>query len=82
MMEPLIAYLHYLSILLTAGFLVAELVTCRPGMTGERARRLAAIDVVFFVSALAALATGLLDQADAHVRPLEARGGERRRAGG
>jgi putative membrane protein len=60
MMEPLIAYLHYLSILLTAGFLVADLVTCRPGMTGEQARRLTAVDVVFFVSALAALATGLL----------------------
>ena len=60
MLEPLIAYLHYLSIILTAGFLVGELVMCRPGLTSEQARRLASIDVVFFVSALAALATGLL----------------------
>ena len=60
MMEPLVAYLHYLSIILTAGFLVAELVTCRHGITGEQAQHLAAIDVLFFVSALAALATGLL----------------------
>ena len=60
MMEPLVAYLHYLSIILTGGFLVGELVVCRPGMTSEQARRLASIDVVFFVSALAALATGLL----------------------
>jgi putative membrane protein len=60
MLEPLIAYLHYLSIILTAGFLVAELIACRPGLTSEQARRLASIDVVFFVSALAALATGLL----------------------
>ena len=60
MMEPLVAYLHYLSIILTAGFLVAELVTCRHGMTGEQAQHLATIDVVFLVSALAALATGLL----------------------
>ena len=60
MLEPLIAYLHSLSIILTAGFLVGELVMCRPGITGEQARRLASIDVVFFVSALAALATGLL----------------------
>jgi len=60
MMEPLLAYLHYLSIILTGGFLVGELVMCRPGMTSEQARRLASIDVVFFVSALAALATGLL----------------------
>jgi putative membrane protein len=60
MMEPLVAYLHYLSIILTGGFLIGELVMCRPGITGEQARRLAGIDVVFFVSALAALATGLL----------------------
>jgi putative membrane protein len=60
MMEPLVAYLHYLSIILTAGFLVGELVMCRAGMTAEQARRLAGIDVVFFVSALATLATGLL----------------------
>jgi putative membrane protein len=60
MMEPMIAYLHYLSIILTGGFLVGELVMCRPGMTSAQARRLASIDVVFFVSALVALATGLL----------------------
>jgi putative membrane protein len=60
MMEPLVAYLHYLSIILTGGFLVAELVMCRAGMTAEQARRLAIIDVVFLASALAALATGLL----------------------
>ena len=47
MMEPLIAYLHYLSIILTGGFLVGELVMCRPGMTSAQARRLASIDVVF-----------------------------------
>jgi len=59
-MEPLIAYLHYLSIILLAGFLVGELVMCRAGMTVEQARRLAGIDAVFFAAALAALATGLL----------------------
>ena len=59
-MEPLIAYLHYLSIFLIAGFLVGELVMCRAGMTTEQARRLAGIDAVFFAAALAALATGLL----------------------
>jgi putative membrane protein len=60
MMEPLVAYLHYVSIILTGGFLVAELLLCRVGITSEQARRLSAIDVAFFVSALAALATGLL----------------------
>jgi putative membrane protein len=59
-MEPLIAYLHYLSMILIGGFLVGELVMCRAGMTTEQARRLAGIDAVFFASALAALATGLL----------------------
>lgn len=59
-MEPLVAYLHYLSIILTGGFLVAELVMCHAGITSEQARRLAGVDVAFFVSALAALATGLL----------------------
>ena len=60
MAEPLLAYLHYLSIILTGGFLVGELVVCRPGMTAEQLRRLPVIDIVFFVSTLAALATGLL----------------------
>ena len=60
MMEPLIAYLHYLSIIFVGGFLIAELVMCRVGMTSEQARRIAILDAVFFASALAALATGLL----------------------
>jgi len=60
MMEPLIAYLHYLSIILVGGFLVGELLLCRAGMTIEQAKRLAIIDAVFFASALATLATGLL----------------------
>jgi putative membrane protein len=60
MAEPLIAYLHYLSIILTGGFLVGELLLCRPGMTADHVRRLPIVDVVFFASALAALATGLL----------------------
>jgi putative membrane protein len=60
MAEPVVAYLHYLSIVMTGGFLIAELVLCRTEMTTEQRRRLPGIDVVFFVSALVALATGLL----------------------
>src|SRR5262245_18362247 len=60
MMEPLMAYLHYLSIIFVGGFLIAELGMCRVGMTSEQAQRIAIIDAVFFASALAALATGLL----------------------
>ena len=60
MIEPLLAYLHYLTIILTGGFLVGELVVCRPEITPEQRRRLPGIDVVFFVAALLTLATGLL----------------------
>jgi putative membrane protein len=60
MAEPLFAYLHYLSIIVTGGFLVGELLLCRQGMTPDQIRRLPIVDVVFFVSALVALATGLL----------------------
>ena len=60
MIEPLLAYLHYLSIILTGGFLIGELIMCRPEITQEQRRRLPGIDVVFFVAALLALATGLL----------------------
>ena len=60
MIEPLLAYLHYLSIILTGGFLVGELIVCRPEITPEQRRRLPGIDVVFFVAALLALATGVL----------------------
>jgi putative membrane protein len=59
-MEPLIAYLHYLAIVLIAGFLVAELVVCRPSLEAEQVRILPRLDVFFFAGALLALATGLL----------------------
>jgi putative membrane protein len=58
--EPLLAYLHYLTIILLGAFLTAELVVCRPGLTGAQVRLLPRLDVVFFVAALGALATGLL----------------------
>jgi len=59
-MEPLMAYLHYLAIVLTAGFLTAEMAVCRPGIGAEQVRLLPRLDLLFFVSALLALATGLL----------------------
>lgn len=59
-MEPLIAYLHFLSFLLTAGLLTAELVVCRPGLGPPQVRLLARLDAAYFIAALAALATGLL----------------------
>src|SRR5882762_9376893 len=59
-MEPLLAYLHYLAIILIAGFLVAEMVVCRPSLEAEQVRLLPRLDVVFFAAALLALVTGLL----------------------
>ena len=59
-MEPLLAYLHYLAIVLIAGFLVAEMVVCRPTLSAEHVRLLPRLDIVFFTGALLALATGLL----------------------
>ena len=59
-MEPLVAYLHYLAIVLIAGFLVAEMVVCRSSLDAERVRLLPRLDIVFFGGALLVLATGLL----------------------
>lgn len=59
-MSVLFAYLHFLSIILTGGFLVAEMVVCRPGMTAEQIRLLPRLDVSYFAAALAALGTGLV----------------------
>lgn len=59
-MEILVAYLHYASILLTAGCLTAELAVCRPGLSREQVRLLPRLDLLYFAGALAALATGLV----------------------
>lgn len=59
-MEALMAYLHYLAMLLIAGFLVGELVLCHPRMSAIEVRLLARIDIGFFAAALLAAATGLL----------------------
>jgi putative membrane protein len=59
-MEPLVAYLHYLAIVLISGFLVAEMVVCRPTLGAEHVRLLPRLDIFFFAGALLALATGLL----------------------
>ena len=59
-MEPLVAYLHYLAIVLISGFLVAEMVVCRPSLEAEQVRLLPRLDIFFFSAALLALATGLL----------------------
>jgi putative membrane protein len=59
-MEPLLAYLHYLSIIVLGAFLTAELIVCRPGLGPEQVRLLPRLDIVFFAGAILALVTGLL----------------------
>jgi len=54
------AYLHYLAIVLLSGFLVSEMVVCRPELGAEQVRLLPRLDICFFSAALLALATGLL----------------------
>jgi len=58
--EVLLAYLHYLSIIATGSFLTAELILCRPPLGEAQVRQLTRVDVAYFVSALGALATGVL----------------------
>jgi putative membrane protein len=59
-MEPTLAYLHYLAMILTGGFLIAEMAVCRPDLGPEQVRRLPVLDIVFFVAAMTTLVTGLL----------------------
>jgi putative membrane protein len=59
-MEPLLAYLHYLSIILLGAFLTAELIVCRPPLGPPQVRLLPRLDIVFFAAAILALVSGLL----------------------
>ena len=59
-MEILVAYLHYLSMIATGSFLTAELILCRAPLGVAQVRQLGRVDQAYFVSALAALATGVL----------------------
>lgn len=60
MLEALVAYLHYLAMVLIAVFLVAEHRICRPGLAAEQVRRLARIDFLYMLAAALALATGVV----------------------
>jgi putative membrane protein len=59
LMQALVAYLHYLSFLLTGMFLAWELILLRPGLGARELRTLGRVDLLYFVSAMAILATGL-----------------------
>jgi putative membrane protein len=59
-METLLAYLHYLSIILLGAFLTAQLVLCRPPLGATQVRQLPRLDIAYFAAAILALVTGLL----------------------
>lgn len=57
--DALLAYAHFLFIILTAGMLAAELALCRGPLGAEQARRLARLDLVYFACSMLLLASGL-----------------------
>ena len=59
-LDALLAYLHYIAILVLVGFLAAEMVLLRGDLDARAIRLLGKVDVVYFGSAMAALATGFL----------------------
>ncbi len=58
-MEPLFAFLHFLSILALVGALAAEWVLCNEHLQPGHIRLLVRIDVVYLLAAVATVATGL-----------------------
>ena len=59
MTEVLVVYLHIAAMILIAVFLAIEYLVCVPGLTRERVKLLARIDLLYLIAAVFALATGL-----------------------
>lgn len=59
-MHVAVAYLHYLFIMILMGSIIAEHLILKPKMDAERIKSLATSDVIYGISALLVLATGLL----------------------
>jgi putative membrane protein len=59
MASALTAYLHYVAMIAIAVILVVEYVVCVPGLTGERIRQLARIDLLYVAAAVLALGSGI-----------------------
>ncbi|MBY4898225.1 DUF2214 family protein [Cupriavidus sp. AU9028] len=60
LLDATLAFLHFLAIFLLITFLTAEAVVLRPGITPATVRRVGIYDLLYFLSAMAALASGLL----------------------
>ncbi|KAF7961759.1 DUF2214 family protein [Cupriavidus basilensis] len=58
--DALLAFFHFLAIFVLITLMAAEAVALRPDLTPATVRRLSIYDGVYFLSAMAVLATGLL----------------------
>lgn len=56
----LIPYLHYIGIMALMGSIITEHVILKPRMTQEQVKSLAVVDLIYGLSAILVLATGLL----------------------
>lgn len=60
MTEALLAYAHFVAILMLVVFVTSEAALCRPEwMNAAVVRRLARVDLIYLIAAIAVLATGL-----------------------
>ena len=60
MLEVILAYSHFISIITLVSTVVAEAFLCRPGLTLPWVQRLGRVDLLYLVAALLALSSGLL----------------------
>jgi putative membrane protein len=59
-MEILIPYLHYIGIMVLMGSLIAEHLFLKPSINNEQIKSLATVDMIYVISAILVLVTGLL----------------------
>ena len=59
-MDILIPYLHFIGIMTLMGALIAEHLLLKPGLNKEQINQLALVDLVYAVSVVIVLTTGLL----------------------
>jgi putative membrane protein len=59
-LDAALAFFHFAAIFLTVAFLATSMALCRGPLSGAAIVRLGRIDLVYFICAMLALATGLL----------------------
>jgi len=59
-MNILLPYLHYIGIMVLMGALITEHLLLKPRLSNEQVKTMAVVDLIFGISAILVLATGLL----------------------